>query len=82
MTGDGRKKRKREPNKPKRQPTAYTMFVQENYDIIKRANDPNMPGKDVIALIARQWAGTSEEEKQVRLCKEGGKCLRLVVTDD
>ena len=64
---DGRKKRKRDSNKPKRQPTAYTMFVHENYDAMKRSHDPNVPGKEIIALIARQWAATSEEEKQVRL---------------
>lgn len=62
-TDGSRKKRKRDPGKPKRQQTAYTCFVSENYELIKKNHDPNMPSKDVIALIARQWAATSEEEK-------------------
>jgi hypothetical protein len=64
------KKRKRDPNKPKRQQTAYTLFVSENYDHIKRTHDPNMPGKDIISMVARQWAATSEEEKLVSTLDE------------
>jgi hypothetical protein len=87
---EGVKKRKsRDPNKPKRQATACkssvisillvsyilltfsrsvdTMFVSENYEHVKNSQDPPLPGKDIIALIARQWSATSEEEKQVCL---------------
>mmetsp|Transcript_20913 Transcript_20913/g.29061 ORF Transcript_20913/g.29061 Transcript_20913/m.29061 type:complete len:179 (+) Transcript_20913:84-620(+) len=60
-----KKKRKRDANRPKRQHTAYTMFVQENYESIKRNNDPNIGSKDIISIVARQWADTTEEEKQM-----------------
>mmetsp|Transcript_21458 Transcript_21458/g.25893 ORF Transcript_21458/g.25893 Transcript_21458/m.25893 type:complete len:178 (-) Transcript_21458:65-598(-) len=60
-----KKKRKRDSNRPKRQHTAYTMFVQENYESIKRNNDPNIGSKDIISMVARQWADTPEEEKQM-----------------
>lgn len=60
-----KKKRKRDPSKAKRAHTAYTMFVQENYEVIKKNLDPNVPSKDIISIVARQWAETSEEEKQV-----------------
>ena len=63
-TDGSRKKRRREASKPKRQQTAYTCFVSDNYEVIKK-NNPNMQSKDVIALIARQWAATSEEEKEL-----------------
>lgn len=59
----GKKKRKRDPNRPKRQHTAYTMFVQENYELIKRSNTPNIPSKDIISIVARQWGETGAEEK-------------------
>ena len=62
--GRGKKKRKRE--KAKRAPTAYTLFVHENYETIKKARgDPEMASRDVIALVAQQWAETSEAEKQM-----------------
>lgn len=51
-------------SKPKRQHTAYTMFVQENYDAIKK-NHAEMPSKDIIAMVARQWGQISEEEKEL-----------------
>ena len=43
------------------------MFVSENYEHVKNSQDPPLPGKDIIALIAQQWSATSEEEKQVCL---------------
>ena len=64
VLGRGKKKRRRE--KAKRAPTAYTLFVHENYETIKKARgDPEMASRDVIALVAQQWAETSETEKQM-----------------
>lgn len=69
LDGAGRKsigtKRKLNSNKLKRQVTAYTCFVAENYELIRKNHDPSMGMKDAITLIARQWAATSDEEKQV-----------------
>ena len=58
------RKRKANPNRRKRQHTAYTLYVQETYPGIKAAN-PELPSKDVISIVAKQWAdGVSPEEKK------------------
>jgi hypothetical protein len=58
------RKRKANPNRRKRQHTAYTLYVQENYPGIKAAN-PNLPSKDVISIVAKQWgSGVTPQEKQ------------------
>ena len=58
------RKRKANPNRRKRQHTAYTLYVQETYPGIKAAN-PELPSKDVISIVAKQWAdGVSVEEKR------------------
>mmetsp|Transcript_40148 Transcript_40148/g.60260 ORF Transcript_40148/g.60260 Transcript_40148/m.60260 type:complete len:143 (-) Transcript_40148:370-798(-) len=59
-----KQKRKREPKRPKRQQTAYTMFIQENYELVKKSN-PTMSSKDITSIVAKQWANVSEEDKQV-----------------
>ena len=39
------------------------MYVTANYDTIKHDN-PNVPAKELISMIARQWAQVSEIEKE------------------
>jgi hypothetical protein len=57
------RKRKVNPNRRKRQHTAYTLFVQETYPIIKSAY-PDYASKDVISIVAKQWKNElSAEEK-------------------
>ncbi|CAJ1921557.1 unnamed protein product [Cylindrotheca closterium] len=57
------RKRKVNPNRRKRQHTAYTLFVQETYPIIKSAY-PDYASKDVISIVAKQWKNElSEGEK-------------------
>jgi HMG-box domain len=58
-----KRKRKHDPNRPKRQHTAYTLFVQENYPSI-RNQYPELQSKDIIGLVARQWAEVSDLERQ------------------
>ena len=58
-----KRKPARDPNRPKRQHTAYTMYVTANYESIK-VNNPGVPPKDMISMVARQWAQVSEEEKE------------------
>ena len=62
----GRKPKKRlrvhDPNKPKRKHTAYTIFVQENYASLK-AMQPSLQSKDIIGMVARQWASLTPIEK-------------------
>mmetsp|Transcript_21078 Transcript_21078/g.31243 ORF Transcript_21078/g.31243 Transcript_21078/m.31243 type:complete len:163 (+) Transcript_21078:150-638(+) len=57
-------KRKNTQSRPKRQHTAYTMFVMESFEAIKK-NNPEMPPKDIISMVARQWAQLSDEEKEL-----------------
>jgi hypothetical protein len=63
LVARGRKKRKRE-TKPKKAHTAYTLYVHENYESVKKAHRPDMPSKDIISLIARQWSQIGDQEKQ------------------
>jgi len=58
-----KRKRMKDPDRPKRQHTAYTLFVQETYPTI-RQNNPELPSKDVISIVARQWAEVNELEKK------------------
>jgi len=59
-----KRKRLRKPNAPKRQHTAYTLFVQENYPTI-RDHNPSLQSKDVISIVAKQWAAVSVQEKKI-----------------
>lgn len=60
------KKRKRQvnPNRRRRQHTAYTLFVQENYPQLKQ-HHPELQSKDIIGMVARQWAGVAAEQKHI-----------------
>ena len=58
------RKRKLDPNRRKRQHTAYTLFVQEIYPGVK-AQNPHLQSKDVISIVAKQWKEQlTSEEKQ------------------
>jgi HMG (high mobility group) box len=58
-----KRKPTRDPTRPKRQHTAYTMYVTANYESIKE-NNPEIAPKEMISMVARQWAQVSEEEKE------------------
>lgn len=57
------RKRKSNPNRRKRQHTAYTLFVKEIYPDVKVLH-PDWPSKDVISIVAKQWATVPAAEKQ------------------
>lgn len=57
------RKRKANPNRRKRGHTGYTMYMQENYPAIKEANPHFLASKDIIAVLAKQWAELSPSEK-------------------
>jgi hypothetical protein len=40
------------------------LHIKENYEAIKK-DHPDVPSKDIIGIMARQWAATNEEEKQI-----------------
>ncbi|CAB9521728.1 expressed unknown protein [Seminavis robusta] len=56
------RKRKVDPNRRKRQHTAYTIFVQETYPGVKLQH-PDLQSKDVISMVARQWKEFDPQEK-------------------
>lgn len=56
------RKRKANPNRRKRQHTGYTLYMKENYPAIKEAN-AEWASKDIIALLAKQWAEIAPNEK-------------------
>jgi hypothetical protein len=56
------RKRKTNPNRRKRQHTGYTLYMQEHYPGAKVAH-PGFPSKDIIAMIAKQWAELGPIEK-------------------
>lgn len=61
-----RKKRKIEVPKPKPQRihSGYTLYISENFESIKNANDGNVNTKEVLLALARQWGQVDEQEKQ------------------
>mmetsp|Transcript_10394 Transcript_10394/g.18928 ORF Transcript_10394/g.18928 Transcript_10394/m.18928 type:complete len:195 (+) Transcript_10394:901-1485(+) len=62
----GRKPKKRrrdvDPNRPKRQHTAYTYFVQENYPVWKELH-ATCQSKELITMVAKQWSHLSDLER-------------------
>jgi len=58
-------KKRKSAFRPTKQHTAFTLFVQENLDQIKNsAGSSSLESKDMIAIVARQWAEMGSEEKQ------------------
>lgn len=67
---EGKKRRKKEkkikdPNAPKRPPSAYILFQNEVRDEIREKN-PGMAYKDVLSMIAEKWKELQPEQKKVR----------------
>ncbi len=55
----GKKKRKRDPDAPKRQPSDYNKFVSEQTKLIKTEH-PNMKFGDVSKEISKRWKAKKE----------------------
>lgn len=63
--------------KPKRSSTCYTLYVQEHYESIKQATavvdlnvegggeGKHIPSREILSILARQWAELTDEEKKV-----------------
>lgn len=58
------RKRHHNPNKPKRQHTAYTLYVHETYPSV-REQYPQYQSKDIISMVARSWQSVSDTDKAV-----------------
>lgn len=56
------KKRKMNPDRPKRKHTGYTLFMQEMYPSAK-SECPDLPSKDLISLVAKRWKDLGTDGK-------------------
>jgi hypothetical protein len=45
------------------------LYVHENFEAIKKTHGANMPSKDILSIIARQWSEFEEEEKRAWQCR-------------
>jgi len=57
-----RKKRKKDPNMPKRPPNAYMLFANDHRDKIRETN-PDMNVSDISRELGVMWRGLDEEGK-------------------
>ena len=53
---------KRDPNKPKRAPTSYNLYMKERRVEIAEKH-PDMKSTEVIAQIGKEWREMSDEKK-------------------
>ena len=72
------KKRKRvtkpkDPNAPKRPPSAYLIY-QNSLRTETKAQNPQFSNQEVLAKVAEAWKALSEEERKVRFSLSGS-CL-------
>jgi len=66
---DGKGKRRREkapkdPNAPKRPPSAYILFQNKIRESM-RADNPDMPYRELVSKISEIWAALPNDEKQI-----------------
>ena len=61
-----KEKKVRDPDAPKRPPSAYILFQNDVRDKI-RSDNPGLAYKDILALISEQWKGLSDASRKVRL---------------
>ncbi len=61
-------KRQRDPNAPKKAPSAYMIWLNENRESIKNSFEEKLVGKDKVTKVAKKagvmWKALSDEEKQ------------------
>ncbi|KAK8854870.1 hypothetical protein IAR55_003609 [Kwoniella newhampshirensis] len=59
-----KEKKIRDPNAPKRPPSAYILFQNEIRDDIRNSN-PGMAYKDILGIISTKWKELSDAQKKV-----------------
>lgn len=62
--GSKKEKKVRDPNQPKRPPSAYLAYQNTVREELSR-NEPNIPYKALMGMIAEKWKNLSPEEKKV-----------------
>jgi hypothetical protein len=63
----GRKKKRKHSSVAKNRneaQSAFSLFVHENFELMKK-DHADMPTPEIMSILDRQWASTSEEEKQI-----------------
>ena len=55
----GKKRRKKDPNAPKKAPSAYNKYVKEQFNVIKEEN-PNMKFGDIQKEVSKRWKAKKE----------------------
>ncbi|KAJ3443362.1 high mobility group protein [Anaeramoeba flamelloides] len=58
-----RRRRIRDPNRPKRGLTAYMLFNVEQRKILRKENK-ELPFKELIKIVTERWKNLSETEKK------------------
>lgn len=61
-----KEKKPKDPNAPKRPPSAYLIFQNDVRDNIRQSN-PGMPYKEVLSVIASRWKELDDQQKRVSL---------------
>ncbi|WWD18981.1 hypothetical protein CI109_103438 [Kwoniella shandongensis] len=59
-----KEKKIRDPNAPKRPPSAYILFQNEIRDDIRNSN-PGMAYKDILGIISQKWKDLTDSQKKV-----------------
>ena len=58
----GKKKRVKDPNRPKKNKNGYMFFCQENRSGVKTKN-PGIDGKDLVKILSGMWNQMTDVEK-------------------
>jgi hypothetical protein len=58
------------------------LLLAENYELIKNSQPADAPSKDVISIVAKQWANTTDEEKNVWKVRAEQMKDQLYLDDD
>ncbi|WOO82589.1 Non-histone chromosomal protein 6 [Vanrija pseudolonga] len=59
-----KEKKPKDPNAPKRPPSAYLLFQNDVRESIRQAN-PGMPYKEILSVIANRWKDLSDSQRKV-----------------
>ena len=60
------RKPKKDPNAPKRPPTAYMQWLNENRSALKKEN-PGLSITELSKVAGQQWKTVDQQQKEVRL---------------
>jgi high mobility group protein B3 len=59
---DQSSKKKRDPNRPKKNKNGYLFFCQDKRDSVKTQH-PNLDGKELVRILSKMWNDMSDKEK-------------------